>query len=575
MTSSLMAADDSVAQHLAAPIELFRVTPQRRHLVGLPSKSDEFEYDTEASELTEARHVAERNPESATAVARFAAALLAYGDDVNARISALRAGELNEDSGDVPTALLVSQLLFEVGDIENSKQFLRAVWDVPTAADLRARFHLLDGEFDEAAAILRSSNDVPALLLKGAAEIEGRRFNTAIHYYRRLLRENPRLPEAYINVGYAYAALGLSKKAIGATRQALQIVPDSLTAHFNLVAFHRLRGDNDAALDHLRDMATRWPHEPKVAMATADVLQDTGQRDKAIRALRSFASGSAFERLNVTDAASIRANMVFLRWRARRFSRDEAIEKLEKEVIRTDYGNLDIARMLLQTLTSRSVDVDKAERLLSGLKRRHGDERLHEFEARVYFQKYELASCLEATRKWINAEPFSASAYTSATYLLCEWLQDHESAVMLGFDGIRRLGSVEPMLINNVAFSLAFLHRLADATELIGTITTDDAPIASIASIATRGLIALVRGDHELAEALYSQAADRAVSEGDRRLSEFVRLRYQIALAQLDLPFSERVLVECELPLSPNERIMSELAEMYGITVKFTTPTPD
>jgi tetratricopeptide (TPR) repeat protein len=84
----------------------------------------------------------------------------------------------------------------------------------------------------------------------GAARQKERRYDEAIHHYRRAIADNPHYAPAHNNLGVALRELGRLDDAAVAYREALSLQPDFKEVHYNLGTVLLEQGQTAAALDH-------------------------------------------------------------------------------------------------------------------------------------------------------------------------------------------------------------------------------------------------------------------------------------------------------------------------------------
>jgi tetratricopeptide (TPR) repeat protein len=159
-----------------------------------------------------------------------------------------------------------------------------------------------------------------ALVDRGVQHAEASQLEEAVSLFRRALRYEPDLPEAYNNLGNALRGLGRLDEAIANLERAISLAPDYPEARHNLgIVLARLRRHEEAisqfqeAIDRQPDFALAWtslglsqaelrrhadaeasfrraleiePRNPRVLNNLGNVLSDQGRRSDAVAELR-------------------------------------------------------------------------------------------------------------------------------------------------------------------------------------------------------------------------------------------------------------------------------------------------
>ncbi|HEV3345293.1 MAG TPA: tetratricopeptide repeat protein, partial [Pirellulales bacterium] len=159
-----------------------------------------------------------------------------------------------------------------------------------------------------------------ALVDRGVHSAEAGQLEEAVALFRRALRYEPDLPEAYNNLGNALRGLGRLDEATANLERAIDLAPDYAEARHNLgIVLARLRRHEEAilqfkeAIDRKPDFALAWtslglsqaelrryadaeasfrraleiePRSPRVLNNLGNVLSDQGRRQDAVVELR-------------------------------------------------------------------------------------------------------------------------------------------------------------------------------------------------------------------------------------------------------------------------------------------------
>ena len=125
---------------------------------------------------------------------------------------------------------------------------------------------------------------------QGASLLHAKQYEFAITALDDVIRIQPNLPEAYVNLGFAYLGLEQYKTAAGAFDRALQLKPFQLNAYYGLAEALEGDGDIEGALGSMRSYlhlaqpndpflpkvrAAIWEWETKLGR-TPSVTQDQG-----------------------------------------------------------------------------------------------------------------------------------------------------------------------------------------------------------------------------------------------------------------------------------------------------------
>ena len=96
----------------------------------------------------------------------------------------------------------------------------------------------------------------------GTARQEERRYDEAVHHYRRAIADNPHYAPAHNNLGVALREQGKLEEAAVAYREALSLQPDFKEVHYNLGTVLLEQGQMPAALEHFLSGREAIPDTP-------------------------------------------------------------------------------------------------------------------------------------------------------------------------------------------------------------------------------------------------------------------------------------------------------------------------
>ena len=529
---------------LAAPTDLVSVPPLLVELAG-PARDDAGYLSTNPGTFLQAVHLAERFPESATALSRLSAAALIEGDTDLAQASATSAIRFALTEGDEPALISAAQVLAILGHTDSAADAMRQIGGTGPARLAYAQVLAAQRDFEAALEAVGESEDIGARALRGWIRLEQGEYVEAIRELRGALAHGAPQVDVLTNLGYAYAALGEREKAYRSTRQALHLAPTSRVVALNLVAYQFAAGEFASALTSLLAIRKHYPEDIMLFAAVAEARLRLGDAKSALRELRS--ARDRLEKLDVSvrKRAEILANTAFMEWRLGKRSTENAVESIRKELLRCNFESLDIGRMLARLLTGIS-QLSQLETLYKGLADVHPRHALYELEAQLAFGRGEFGKALVAAKRWSREEPFDPAAAVTVTYLLSEVDGKYEESARFGEDALKRVPS-SALLRNNVAFGWAMAGKPQRAMRLLSGVS--EVPY----TLATRGLVKLSMGDIAGGSADYERAASIAEKEKGAELATLIRLRRVLALLELGYEADEdpRHLVE-ELNESDN-----------------------
>ena len=147
----------------------------------------------------------------------------------------------------------------------------------------------------------------------------------------------------------------------------------------------------------------------------------------------------------------------------------------------------------------------------------------YEATARHLYHAAQYRDCVAAAEKWSAFQPFSSSPLMMASFLAGVVLDDDASAIRI-LRSSNLVSPSEPLLSNNLAFSLIRRGNIGEASSILQRIPTDSLSLkARCVLAATDGLLAYRTGSPAEGRSLYETAI-----RGFNTLSEF----RAVALAQ-------------------------------------------
>jgi superkiller protein 3 len=124
-------------------------------------------------------------------------------------------------------------------------------------------------------------------------------FDEVIRQYRKALEIDPRLPEAYCNMGHALMMAGRPEEAIKALEKELQISPNSDFTYFLLGQAHLQQKENEKAKENYEAAIKINPGYTNAYYGLASACAKLGNREKAKEYTDTFKNLKAKDRTNL------------------------------------------------------------------------------------------------------------------------------------------------------------------------------------------------------------------------------------------------------------------------------------
>ncbi|HVE72609.1 MAG TPA: hypothetical protein VNI54_14690 [Thermoanaerobaculia bacterium] len=313
-----------------------------------------------------------------------------------------------------------------------------------------------------------------------------------VHQTRKALWADLRNAMKWVELSQLYTLAGQLEKARATMRMALTLAPDN---RYVLRSATRL-------LVHVKDPAEAWSilrnarrtaHDPWLVAAEIGVAGLLGQSPKLTKAAIALASSGTFRPHDLTEVASSLGTL-----EAEHGNRRKA-KKLFELAMRDPNDNVlaQAAWAARAAGVTTSIDLANVDVPLS-----------FEARARLHFQQQEWNDALRESEQWFNDQRFSVGAAAFASYISAVVLAQHEKAVALLKEA--RIANPDDWLVrNNLAFSLASLNRVAEATDVFGGLPPEtSSPSRYGVWLATSGLLAFRSGNIQQGQRLYDQAIE-------------------------------------------------------------------
>lgn len=487
--------------------------------------------EVESSDVLHARRLADRFPDSPTALSRLAQALLVEGRVEEAVTVAETVAELAAKHPDPHALLGAAYVLLRAGRPELAEAAVEGRTD-DGARVLRARCALARDDRDVALRHLDGASTYDAVALRGSILMELSRFPEAVHALRQALELGPVTSDIMLNLAQAHDALGARKSALRAAVVATGLSPLRIDAATTL-AFLRLEaGDSDGALAELERVQGLRPTSIRPPLSIATLRFSLGEHTQALREMRRLVtrSDSRYWRADSRERAQVETVTTLSRLRVGDLSAKPAISRLMRVWAESEFATETAGRSAVFS-TTRRTDAAKIRPLIERFERAVPARRSHWalYHLAVLEGRYDEA--LEEAREWIAGEPYNHLAVASAMQLVGEARRDPAGAVEIG-RAFRRRAQKNTDIVNSLAYYLILAGELDEAAQLLAS-PVPQTPIVT----ATRGLLTLYQGHIDEGRALYEDASRQAASRPNGGpLGDLILLRMGFALRALGEP---------------------------------------
>ena len=526
---------------------------------------------TEPAFVEAARELEAATPDSPAAVARLAQAELAAGNTDNARAVADRGATLALDAGDSAVGIAIVQVLAALGATREASDLL---WKLPEGGGrslLAARLAVQERDYVTAMECLKTSDSSEAHAALAWLAIQRKDYPAAISELRTALKLGVPAANILINLGYAYAALGMLERAVKTTLEARYLEPTNRHVSLNLATYLRALGRDEEEAAVIRELRDLYPEDVQFVFVEADFRLWQNDAAGALKTLTRARTSELWTKADLLSRAELEANLALLRWRVGKVSRSDAFEEVTRQLERTEFESIEIGRMLAN-LAHHPSDADVLDAALAALGERHPDVVLDEIVVQRHLLRLEFEEATSAAVRWANEEIFDASAAATAVYLLVDVSGDFQHALKIGRVALRRAPRSR-QLVNNVAYALALAGELREARDLLGPGRRDDVHVT-----ATRALVSMLEGEIEEGNAGYERARELALQEGNEELAalvEYHRVVYEAKALrqQSDTPNRRLVLVvPGDWENSPQLALLIMIARREGFDINVDEP---
>jgi tetratricopeptide (TPR) repeat protein len=463
------------------------------------------------------------NPYSALAYARLAQAAQAANEMAQALQAAERALELALDERHVPAAHAAIAVLEAYGKDRDLARLLDDPRATVLPVNLRLRAALAAGEQAAALSILtdpasEGDGSADTLSLLTWLHLQRGEYREAVATGRRAQSAGAAGVALYTNLGYAHAALGDLPKAIKLARQAVALAPRHRVAGLNLALYHKLAGDTEKALACLERIRGGARMDVQLALATASVLGYAGDLEQARRVLQRVRASQEWAHADASRRAALEANLAFLRWRTGAANEHTTISSLRRALSASDYESVSIAHLLCSLLMSAE-HAPLLATVIQRMQARHTPAELAGMRMLLALLQQDAPAAVALAREWSADDVLNPNAASFATFLISDLEGDFQEAARLGLCALSRAPSHETLL-NNTAYALALAGDPERAGRLLDRAL--GAGQERVEIVATRALVALMRGYIERGLDGYRRAWDLALAQHDEPLADRV-----------------------------------------------------
>ena len=391
--------------------------------------------------------------------------------------------------------------------------------------------HKRHDEAREAANLILVSDGVTGPARRLAEIVVGRsqtstptnRLNVFIRNARRKTRALPRNPFPWVDLALGYTILGKQREARRALLIAIRIAPNNRFVLRAAVRFFVHEEESDMAHDILlRCDLTK--SDPWLLASEVAVASLSERRPKLIRTARRLISQQAHHEDHLNELVGALGTVEF------ESGSDRIARQLFKRALRNPNENVVAqARWAVQQgltieMPSYTIELPKA------------------FEVRawndLYLKKWE--SSVQNSKEWLNYQQFASSPALLGSYVSAVALEDHSTAIEIINDGLRANPS-NPMLLNNLAYSLASQGKYRQAERALKSIRASSDESIQVYKTATKGLLHFRRDAVSLGRNYYTESAHKARQVGDRELLKRLLIFWALEEVRVGALLSEAI----------------------------------
>ncbi|HWW86876.1 MAG TPA: hypothetical protein VNZ26_24945 [Vicinamibacterales bacterium] len=328
-----------------------------------------------------------------------------------------------------------------------------------------------------------------------------------IRHLRSRLHDEPRNAVLWTDLSREYASIGLSDQASRAMETAVALVEGNRFVLRSAVRLWVHLHDPERAHDLLRRrVATQ--EDPWLTAAEIAVASVAERQSRLVKRATQMISNELFDARQTSELASALATLAMKDGSAKTARRLFA----HSLVSPTDNS---LAQATWAARRFAGISVDPSALALP-----------RTFEARAwqFFGVREWFKSIRQCMLWIRDEPFAKRAAQMGSYMALVGANDPKLAETLVKLGLRAHPS-DPALLNNLVVGLIEQGHLDEAERLYHSIRR---PVSDQESettlVATAGLLAFRRGNHDLGRKLYADAIAAAIAADLHRIAVIAEL---------------------------------------------------
>jgi tetratricopeptide (TPR) repeat protein len=331
------------------------------------------------------------------------------------------------------------------------------------------------------------------LLLPSSHDADGIRVRRKIRTLRERLRKNPRNPVAWLELALNYTTLGQNARAAHAMRIAMATAPNNRFVLRSAAAFFVHMDDADRAHNVLT-ASPRTRLDPWLAAAEIATANLAGRTSKGLRDAKRVLERAGIAPFHLSELASALGSTELRSGsnkRARQLFRLALRQPTENSIAQVEWS-------------AKSAAFDLDERVFVGA------PRAYEARARHLMREGDWDAAVSNARSWQLDQPFAAQAAIAGSFAAAVGLRNFEMGAEIALVGLGA-NPTNPVLLNNMAYSLLELGRSSDAAPFLDLIRIEDVPgEARVALLATKGLLAYRTGHAAEGRRFYREAIAQA-----------------------------------------------------------------
>ncbi len=316
-----------------------------------------------------------------------------------------------------------------------------------------------------------------------------RKSRAAISGLKRKLIATPKNSIYWIDLAYHYTVAGHTEKARRSIDVALNLNSNNRFVLAGSVRYFLHQDEPDFALSILRNSES-LKFDPFLISAEIAISESIERTSKNIRIGRGLLKNIDLNLFGATELSSTLGTLEASHGsskNAKKFIRDSLISPNENTIAQALWLNHKEGFVIpVNTNSINSFEAKTRENYLNG----------------------DLKGVVNEATKWFYYQPFSSIPVVDASYMSSLALEDYENTVDLCTKALLTL-SLEPMLINNLVYSLTQLGRIEEALvwlDKIDIANADDNERATF--LATIGLISYKEKDLKKGREYYEKSID-------------------------------------------------------------------